>query len=81
MRILISLYEDPHIILIKAETIHLYHKIGQLSAVVVDHPKQSVPGDQYGDTCVNLTMTMTTTTIATMMMMTIMVMIIPNKKT
>ena len=45
MKILIF-FEDPHIILIKAETIHLYHKIGQLSAVVVDHPKQSVPGDQ-----------------------------------
>ena len=78
MRILISLYEDPHIILIKAETIHLYHKIGQLSAVVVDHPKQSVPGDQYGDTCVNLTMTMTMMMTTTT---TIMVMIIPNKKT
>ena len=66
MRILILLYVDPHIILIKDETklsIHLYHKIGQLSAVVVDHPKQSVPGDPYGDTCVNLTM------------------IIPNKET
>ena len=28
----------------------LYHKISQLSTVVVNHPKQSVPGDNKYDT-------------------------------
>ena len=31
---------------------NLYHKIGELSAVVVNHPKQSIPNDhndEYGN--------------------------------
>ena len=28
---------------------YLYHKIGQLSTVVINHPKQSVPGENNND--------------------------------
>ena len=32
---------------------YLYHKIGQLSTVVINHPKQSVPGENNNDMIAN----------------------------